>query len=241
MWSSSIQTVSPLSVGRCYSEVLLEIVEEHDMGSRLSRSVTLLGLLFVASLATHVSRGAELPVCASDRPSGVFTVNLSESAPDCQIKSTAFFFGNIAICEGAVNAGGTDCAANVARSDVIAVSPIFPPGGGLPNATEYIICSDQNDGDQVDNMRPGACNDKMMNGMTIKGIFSQPTTLAFREAPGETGNPVTRFRSPAQMPGGLANGGQPYTLTDTPEPATALLVGSILLLLVALTRRRRIT
>ena len=75
------------------------------MGSRLSRSVTLLGLLFVASLATHVSRGAELPVCASDRPSGVFTVNLSESAPDCQIKSTAFFFGNIAICEGAVNAG----------------------------------------------------------------------------------------------------------------------------------------
>jgi hypothetical protein len=111
----------------------------------------------------------------------------------------------------------------------------------LPNATEYIICSDQNDGDQVDNMRPGACNDKMMNGMTIKGIFSQPTTLAFREAPGEIGNPVTRFRSPAQMPGGLANGGQPYTLTDTPEPATALLVGSILLLLVALTRRRRIT
>ena len=208
------------------------------MGTRLSGSVTILGLLLVACLAPSISRAAELPVCASDRPSGVFTVNLSESTPDCQIKSTAFFFGNIAICEGAVNAGGTDCAANATRSDVIAVSPIFPPGGGLPSATEYIVCSDQNDGDQIDNMRPGACNDTMMNGMTIKGIFSQPTTLVFREAPGETGNPVTRFASPAKMPGGLANGGQPYTLTDTPEPATALLVGSLLLLLVAFTRRR---
>ena len=174
------------------------------MGTRLSRSVTILGLVLVVSLATGISRAAELPVCASGQPSGVFTVNLSESTPDCQIKSTAFFFGNIAICEGAVNMGGTDCAANVARSDVIAVSPIFPAGGGLPNATEYILCSDQNDGDQVDNMRPGACNDTMMNGMVVKGIFSQPTTLVFREAPGETGNPVTKFTSPAKTPGGLA-------------------------------------
>jgi hypothetical protein len=175
-----------------------------------------------------------LPFCMPVGTSATFA--LSESTPDCLLGRTDVFFGNVAICEvmangtGTVNNAGTDCTNMGNRSDVIRFAPVFG-GGGLPTDTEVIICSRPDDGDQVDNRRPGTCNG-------AGGIFTAATTLAFGEARGETGNPVTSFTSPEKMPGGGFSSGRSYQLSDTPEPPYWALVALAMIAMVDFHRRK---
>jgi hypothetical protein len=195
----------------------------------MTRIASLFGALILASSFGGPLLGAAIPNCRVDTPNGISTIFLSETTPDCQLGNTDIFFGNAAICETAVNAQGTDCTGD--RSDVISFQPIFQNGMGLPIGTEVIICSDQSDGDQVDNNRPAACNG-------AGGLFVAATTVAYVEAPGEVGNPVTMFKGKANLPGGKAQDGVPsYQLSDTPEPAPPVLFGLGLGVLILLTAR----